>query len=695
MTRTTRRFLLLLLQMLIGVCHGIQQFEETPQYTEVNPGQDAKLVCRVLGKRGQCIWQKDQKPIGMHLKKYEWVGSPDIGDCSLWVRSATLEFDDGLWQCQVTASDFTTQDALASEPARLVVRVSPQRPQIEYTDRLILPGSNVTARAGEIATLTCRARYGNPSPLIKWYVGETELRTLRPQVNSTEIDNPRTWATYSVCEILAERSRYGQPIRCVAIHPAYANPTMSSSTEVRFDVRYAPETRLVGVPTGQLEEGRDQLEIRCLADANPPASILWRKTKSPGVTEVASIGETLMFSPIYRNHAAVYLCEASNTEGESSPISVQVSVNYPPMISAVGPDRLTTALLYSGASFECHADAMPPAEYRWAQIFTDGRMPLECGTGQRLILTNVTYEQQGQYICLASNKINGNIREVKSDPVSLQVVGAPRVVKPAITEKFVVVTTEGSPARLEIRLCSDPKPRLVAWEWGSTRLHAGEVLEPRYRALDLEPLASEDCYIAILELTSTVKEDQRLYHVIVENDRGSDRRALMLKVDEPGQIPLVIGAVAGFTVLSVLIMGFVCFLRSDRCCVARNTVPALQQVHCTKASNAMIEDPRLAVDTMERTSQHFVPEKRANHVLKPVPSQQYQQECYQHDQHQQQHYQRHHHHGQPHGQYTLQEKFLLQDEERDTLNRIKKGKERGAQTFHLFSRKDLEGFIYK
>lgn len=56
-------------------------------------------------------------------------------------------------------------------------------------------------------------------------------------MNSTEIDNPRTWATYSVCEIMADRSRYGQPIRCVAIHPAYDNPTMSSSTEVRFDVR--------------------------------------------------------------------------------------------------------------------------------------------------------------------------------------------------------------------------------------------------------------------------------------------------------------------------------------------------------------------------------------------------------------------------------------------------------------------------
>lgn len=64
----------------------------------------------------------------------------------------------------------------------------------------------------------------------------------------------------------------------------------------------------------------------------------------------------------------------------------------------------------------------------------------------------------------------------------------------------------------------------------------GEVLESRYRALDLEPLPLEDCFKAILELTSTVKEDQRLYYVIVENDRGSDRRALMLRVDEPGQV---------------------------------------------------------------------------------------------------------------------------------------------------------------
>lgn len=44
------------------------------------------------------------------------------GDCSIWVREAALEFDDGFWECQVTASDFASQDALTSKPVRLVVR---------------------------------------------------------------------------------------------------------------------------------------------------------------------------------------------------------------------------------------------------------------------------------------------------------------------------------------------------------------------------------------------------------------------------------------------------------------------------------------------------------------------------------------------------------------------------------------------
>lgn len=52
--------------------------------------------------------------MGTHAGKYEWAGGAAGGsgggeDCSLWIRSASLQLDDGLWQCQVTASSYDAQ----------------------------------------------------------------------------------------------------------------------------------------------------------------------------------------------------------------------------------------------------------------------------------------------------------------------------------------------------------------------------------------------------------------------------------------------------------------------------------------------------------------------------------------------------------------------------------------------------------
>ena len=62
------------------------------------------------------------QPIGLYNGKYEWASRPGSGDCSLKLMEVDIKFDDGLWECQVTASSFESQDALASKPARLVVR---------------------------------------------------------------------------------------------------------------------------------------------------------------------------------------------------------------------------------------------------------------------------------------------------------------------------------------------------------------------------------------------------------------------------------------------------------------------------------------------------------------------------------------------------------------------------------------------
>jgi hypothetical protein len=41
--------------------NGLQRFDKQPEYTEVNPGQDALMTCKVFNKKGTCSWQKDNK----------------------------------------------------------------------------------------------------------------------------------------------------------------------------------------------------------------------------------------------------------------------------------------------------------------------------------------------------------------------------------------------------------------------------------------------------------------------------------------------------------------------------------------------------------------------------------------------------------------------------------------------------------
>ena len=53
-----------------------------------------------------CRWERGGVPTGIFPGKYEWAGERGEGDCSLLVRDADREFDDGSWQCSVSPSSF-------------------------------------------------------------------------------------------------------------------------------------------------------------------------------------------------------------------------------------------------------------------------------------------------------------------------------------------------------------------------------------------------------------------------------------------------------------------------------------------------------------------------------------------------------------------------------------------------------------
>lgn len=113
-----------------------------------------------------------------------------------------------------------------------------------------------------------------------------------------------------------------------------------------------------------------------------------------------------------------------------------------------------------------------PFQFHPIRISSQGNAFLDRGRESRLVIDNVTYDYQGEYECRAGNYINGQDRSAISDPIALQVVGAPQVIRPN-PNGYAVSVRKGETATLSLVVCADPRPRHVAWEWGSLRLEAG------------------------------------------------------------------------------------------------------------------------------------------------------------------------------------------------------------------------------
>ncbi|ERL89500.1 hypothetical protein D910_06866 [Dendroctonus ponderosae] len=440
----------------------------------------------------------------------------------------------------------------------------PQRPRIEFNGTQVLPGHNLTTFHGELAVIKCVSHYGNPPPILKWFLDQQEITSSPNQTNTTELDNTKTWLAISVLEMTISKEKHGRMLSCVAVHESYA--TKSSSIEVRLDVMFVPETRLVGLPTEDVEDLKDSIAIRCVVDANPKASVVWRRE---GQTQPASLQELLQFSPAIRQHSGLYTCHARNKAGDSQPKRVQIDVKYRPKIISVGRERVKTTTLFSPVNFECLGEGNPPPTYQWVQKKTSSHSDsiIERGREAKLYLNNVTYEFQGEWRCRVTNIIKGEEQSVVSEPIILQVHGAPQILRQTANQEIYVES--GHPVDMSMVVCADPRPRSVAWEWGSLRLEAGNEMG-KFKVDEVSQEEGEDCYLTILHIKDTSATDSRTYYLLVENDKGKDMHAIQLYVNEPLQIS-TLASVAGALLVAFLILVCACIyaIRAEKCCFSR------------------------------------------------------------------------------------------------------------------------------
>lgn len=309
---------------ITGLVGAVQEFEVTPSDTEVNPTTDVQLQCKVRNRRGECVWLKNGLAVGKIQDKYDFEREPQDGDCSVHIRKVSLEEDDGPWQCQVTRASL--QDApLNSNVVKLVVREQPHPPRLEEGTNPLTAGSSFKTKAGDARGFQCVSRKGNPPAALRWHVDGQDVTALANQTNQTDVEKRGTWQALSVLDYMFLKAHNGRELRCTAYHGAYEDPSGGPGhrdVHVILDVMYPPEIKYEGHPREEVEEG-GSLTLSCVADANPTANIVWRKS---GQSSIYDINPSITFAAIQRTDSGVYSCSAKNDFGDSPEIQVTVNV---------------------------------------------------------------------------------------------------------------------------------------------------------------------------------------------------------------------------------------------------------------------------------------------------------------------------------------------------------------------------------
>ncbi|XP_042217929.1 irregular chiasm C-roughest protein-like [Homarus americanus] len=243
---------------LLGLENG-QHFATQPTPQTAVVGSTAVLPCRVINKVGHLQWTKDGFGLGTErdlfgFTRYAMIGSDDEGDFSLRIKPVLLD-DDGLYQCQVSASDGVP--GIRSHAARLTVYVPPSPPT--------LTPPVLTTTAGVTVTLVCESSGGRPAPEIQW-VDDARRETIRTgwMVETEPLEDGKRVKVTSRLSFTPRRTHHNSTLTCLTSNQALSHPLTST---VHLKVLFPPEVGLRVRPS-QLVEG-DDATFLCTAQANP------------------------------------------------------------------------------------------------------------------------------------------------------------------------------------------------------------------------------------------------------------------------------------------------------------------------------------------------------------------------------------------------------------------------------------------
>uniref|UniRef100_A0A3Q1JS25 Nectin cell adhesion molecule 3 n=1 Tax=Anabas testudineus TaxID=64144 RepID=A0A3Q1JS25_ANATE len=252
--------------------------------------------------------------------------SPSSHDATIILENVGFS-DVGIYTCKVAT--FPLGNTQASTTVSVLVE---PKVYVSAGSTALIDGGNETVVA------TCIAERARPPAEVSWesnLFGQSEVQ-LFDEVNGT---------TSTQVRYLWQPTRHvqGQTLTCVVRHPALQS---DFRIPYQLNVQFAPDISVVGYD-GDWYVGRENVQMTCKANANPPAHhFRWIRLDSemPGGVEI--INSTLLFlRPLHQNDSGVYRCEVANDINLRSR-DVRILIQDPPTL----PSTITAPVPIGSAS---------------------------------------------------------------------------------------------------------------------------------------------------------------------------------------------------------------------------------------------------------------------------------------------------------------------------------------------------------
>ncbi|XP_052392493.1 nectin-1-like isoform X1 [Carassius gibelio] len=212
------------------------------------------------------------------------------------------------------------------------------RPTIQMS--LSTPSIAAGTKDLKMTVATCVSANGKPPSVITW---ETDLDG---ESNTQEIRNPDGTVTVrSDFLVVPSREIHQQLLTCIS---TYNEEQYTDS--VMLNIQYEPEVIIEGFD-GNWYLNRENVQLTCLADANPPISLFqWRYLNGTMPSKAELRDDVLIFKgPVTYDIAGTYICDATNSIGTGS-ASVEIIVTeFPSYLHEVSQEPQQAGAIIGGA----------------------------------------------------------------------------------------------------------------------------------------------------------------------------------------------------------------------------------------------------------------------------------------------------------------------------------------------------------